>query len=54
MVKDGALIELKEDKYPNCHLHRCDPNDVARSEQATYICTKNNEDVGSMNNWMQL
>ncbi|HUK50961.1 MAG TPA: phosphoenolpyruvate carboxykinase (GTP), partial [Terriglobales bacterium] len=52
MVADGTLIELNSEKYPGCYLHRSNPNDVARSEQATYICAKNSEDVGPTNNWM--
>ena len=41
MVKDGTLIKLNAETYPNCYLHRSDPNDVSRSEEATFICTEN-------------
>jgi phosphoenolpyruvate carboxykinase (GTP) len=53
MVTDGTLIKLNEEKYPNCYLHRSNPKDVARTEEATFICTRNRDDVGPTNNWMQ-
>lgn len=52
MVKDGTLIELDERTYPNCHLHRSDPSDVARTESVTFICSKTKEIAGPNNNWM--
>jgi len=52
MITNGTLIKLNKEKYPNCYLHRSDPNDVARSEEATFICTANKDEVGPTNNWM--
>jgi len=52
MVANGSLIELNQRSYPNCYLYRSDPNDVARSEESTFICTEKEDDVGSTNNWM--
>lgn len=52
MVKDGTLIELDERSYPNCHLHRSHPSDVARTENLTFICTKTKDVAGPNNNWM--
>ena len=43
---------LNEKTYPNCYLHRSSPNDVARTEHLTFICTPNKDDVGPTNNWM--
>ena len=54
MLKDdGTLLELNQQEYPNSYLHRSNPQDVARSEGDTYICTSGSkEDVGPTNNWM--
>jgi phosphoenolpyruvate carboxykinase (GTP) len=52
MLKDGTFHELNEKTFPNCHLHRSNPNDVARTENLTFICTPKQEDVGFTNNWM--
>src|ERR1041384_8004034 len=51
-VDDGTFIRLNEQKLPGCFLHRSNPNDVARSEQLTFICTSSEEDAGPTNNWM--
>ena len=51
-VQEGVLTRLNQDKLPGCYYHRSNPNDVARVEQATYICTVNREEAGPTNNWM--
>lgn len=51
-VEAGVLIELNQKKLPGCYLHRSNPNDVARSEQCTFICTPTQEEAGPTNNWL--
>ena len=51
MVEDGIMIKLNEKTYPGCYLHRSDPNDVARTEHLTFVCTKDEKDAGPNNNW---
>jgi phosphoenolpyruvate carboxykinase (GTP) len=51
-VRQGILIKLNQEKLPGCYYHRSNPNDVARVEQCTYVCTETAEDAGPTNNWM--
>src|ERR1051325_5250874 len=52
-VRDGTLIKLNQEKLPGCYLHRSNPNDVARSEHLTFICTASQDMAGPTNNWME-
>src|SRR6267378_3045096 len=52
MVSDGTLLRLNDQKLPNCFLHRSNPQDVARTEHLTFICSDHAEDAGPTNNWM--
>jgi phosphoenolpyruvate carboxykinase (GTP) len=52
MNRTGELLELDQETYPHCYLHRSHPSDVARVEHLTYVCTRNKADAGPNNNWM--
>ena len=51
-LQTGELIKLNQELLPGCVLHRSAPNDVARVEARTFICTEKKEDAGNINNWM--
>lgn len=49
----GEIIKLNQEKLPGCYLRRTNPNDVARTESRTFICTKTKEEAGPTNNWWE-
>ena len=49
--QQDVLIKLNEKKVPGSYLHRSNPNDVARVEQFTLICTPTKEEAGPTNHW---
>ncbi len=51
-VETGEMIKLNQEKLPGCYYHRTAPNDVARVEDRTFICTPTKEEAGPINNWM--
>ncbi|HEX8730564.1 MAG TPA: phosphoenolpyruvate carboxykinase (GTP) [Ktedonobacterales bacterium] len=52
MLQDGSMQRLNTETYPNSYLYHSNPNDVARTEKVTFICTEREEDAGPLNNWM--
>ena len=52
MLADGTLLPLNPDTHPGCYLHRSHPDDVARVEHLTFVCTAQREDAGPNNHWM--
>ncbi|MDB6066635.1 MAG: pckG [Pedosphaera sp.] len=52
-VAKGILVKLDQKKLPGCYYHRSNPNDVARVEQCTYICTETQQGAGPTNNWAE-
>lgn len=51
-IAEGEVIKLSNSLLPGCLYHRTDPNDVARVEDRTFICSRDKEDAGVTNNWM--
>jgi phosphoenolpyruvate carboxykinase (GTP) len=51
-VSTGVLKPLDPKKRPGCFISYSNPNDVARVEHLTFICTPTKAEAGPTNNWM--
>jgi len=51
LVDSGTFIKLNEDLWPGCFYARSAPNDVARVEDRTFICSLAKDSAGPTNNW---
>lgn len=51
MCDEGVFIPVNAESHPNCFLIRSSPEDVARVEDRTFICTKEQKEAGPTNHW---
>ena len=52
LLKSQEFVRLNEERFPRCYLYRSNPNDVARVEHLTFVCTRSEADAGPNNIWM--
>ncbi|AFL90535.1 phosphoenolpyruvate carboxykinase (GTP) [Terriglobus roseus DSM 18391] len=51
LVAAGTFTKLDPVKWPGCFYARSSPNDVARVEDRTFICSLSKDAAGPTNNW---
>jgi len=51
LVAKGAFVRLDKKQWPGCFYARSTPNDVARVEDRTFICSYSRTAAGPTNNW---
>ena len=52
LLASKELLALNPQSFPGCVLSRSNPSDVARVEHLTYVCTRNRDDAGPNNHWI--
>ncbi|MCL2798955.1 MAG: phosphoenolpyruvate carboxykinase (GTP) [Endomicrobia bacterium] len=49
----NSVLKKLDDKFsPNSYYHRSNPNDVARTEHLTFVCTPDKKQAGPNNQWI--
>ncbi len=51
LVESGTFTRLNQKLWPGCFYARSAPNDVARVEDRTFICSLSRDNAGPTNNW---
>jgi len=51
LVAAGTFVRLNEKLWPGCFYARSSPDDVARVEDRTFICSLSKDNAGPTNNW---
>jgi phosphoenolpyruvate carboxykinase (GTP) len=53
LVEAGTFDRLSDAKRPNSYLALSDPDDTARVEDRTFVCSASEQEAGPNNNWRE-